>query len=365
LSIVTLLPWRVRNLADEILSASHYAVNRKRHGRAQQKGRFRILFCVPFYGYTGGAFAVLSAANLLSERCAVSFLTRPTNIMNRYVSPRVRMVDHPDGVYDFCIVESGIDDTIVSQLKQNGARIILTMHGAPAAADGTRNHGYSDEQVIRSFAGVDSIQYVSDVQAPFFDTIGAFHRRKIPNYVLAVKKTKRGRAAGLVCDTTLPHKNAEAGIAAAQLSSASHVEVWGKYKDRRSTNRIHWNGFSSNKMRIYGSFDVLVHLSRLENQPLVILEAMSAGIPCVLAPLPAYAGFRGLEGIYFAPADDTAAAAKAIDQALDCPLAVREGLIRFWEANCSPRAVLAQWLSYLEDISSPKEQGMREIALSS
>jgi len=358
------LPWRVQNLADKIISACHYYANRRANERRPAGREFKILFCVPFYGYTGGAFAVLSAANLLAESCQVSFLTKASNVMNRYVSRKVRMVDGVAEPYDFCVIESGVDGAVISRVKRDGACIILTMHGAPATADGVKNYGYSDEQIADTLKAVDSIQYVSDVQSPFFEGIAAIHRRKIPNYVLPVRKARRGRAVGLVCDTTLSHKNADAGIAAAELSSAGRIEIWGRYHNRRSTARIRWNGFSSDKARIYGSFDVLVHLSRLENQPLVILEAISAGIPCVLAPLSAYDGFRGVEGIYFAQGDDPAAVARAIDQALDCPQETRDGLVRFWDANFSPDAVLAQWLGYLKEVRKRKEQGV-QTALSS
>src|SRR5438552_6755622 len=109
------LPWRVQNLADKIISAGHYYANRMRGRRLSGS---RILFCVPFYGYTGGAFAVLSAANLLSESCEVSFLTKASNVMNRYVSPKVRMVSEVTGPYDFCVIESGVDPAIVSQVKR-------------------------------------------------------------------------------------------------------------------------------------------------------------------------------------------------------------------------------------------------------
>jgi hypothetical protein len=351
----------VRNLADKIVNAYHYRANLKANAGARPGQKPRILFCVPFYGYTGGAFAVLSAANLLAESCEVSFLTRPDNVMNRYVSPGVRMVAVPQGAYDFCVIECGIDETLVAGLKRDGARIILTMHGAPSTEDGEKNHGYSDEQLVRGLKVADSLQYVSDVQAPFVVSLSGFHSRKIPNYVLPVSKTRRCRAAGVVCDTTLPHKNADACVAGAESSSAERIEVWGKCRDRRSTGRVRWNGFSSNKAQIYNSFDVLVHLSRLENQPLVILEAMSAGIPCVLAPLPTYAGFRGVEGIYFAEGRDEVAG--KIDQALDCPQSVRDGLARYWDANYSPQAVLAQWTGYLKDVRELKEQGANALSL--
>jgi hypothetical protein len=357
------VPWRARKLIENLVSACHYFANRQANRRARpRQQKLKILFCVPFYGYTGGAFAVLSAANLLSDSCDVSFLTHASNVMNRYVSRGVRMVDTVGGPYDLCVMECGVSQAAIAQAKRSGAGIIMTMHGAPDTEDGSRNHGYSDGQIADTLQVVDSIQYVSDVQRPFLEAISGIHYRKIPNYVLPVPKTQRSRAVGLVCDTTLPHKNVDAGIAAAQLSSASRIEVWGKYQDRRSEGRIRWNGFSSDKKRIYDSFDVLVHLSRLENQPLVILEAISAGVPCVLAPLPAYDNFRGVEGIYFADGH-AGAVAEAIDRALNCPQDIRDGLVRFWNAHYSPAAVLAQWTRYLTDVRQLKEQGAEAGAL--
>jgi len=360
------LPWRVRKRIESAVSACHYFVNRGANARLRpQHDQLKILFCVPFYGYTGGAFAVLSAANLLSDNCDVSFLTRAGNVMNRYVSRGVRMVDAIAGPYDVCVMESGIEEAVIAAARRSGARIIMTMHGAPDTADGSKNHGYSDAQVVDALRAADSIQYVSDVQRPFLEAIPGLHYRGIPNYVLPVPKTRRSRAVGLVCDTTLPHKNVEAGITAAELSSASRIEVWGKYRDRQNGTRIRWNGFSSDKKRIYDSFDVLVHLSRLENQPLVILEALSAGIPCVLAPLPTYDGFRGVEGIYFADSQNAGAVAEAIDRALVCPQEVRDGLVDFWNANYSPAAVLAQWVRYLTDVRQLGRQGAEAGALAS
>ena len=100
----------------------------------ESSDKLKILICVPCYGYTGGAFAILSVTDLLSESCDVSFLTKPSNVMNKYVSREVRMVGCIAGKYDYCVIESGTDDAIVAKVERDGARIILAMHGAPSAA---------------------------------------------------------------------------------------------------------------------------------------------------------------------------------------------------------------------------------------
>jgi Glycosyl transferases group 1 len=351
-----ILPWRLSALATEAVGSYRYFRNRCANilRSSDRDGRFKLLFYVPFYGYTGGSFAVISVANLLSDVCDVSIVTKTSNVMNKYVSNKVRMVSGSAEPYDFCIVESGVGDAEIARMKRGGAHVILTMHGAPPTTDGTKNHGYSDEQVTMAMAAADSVQYVSDVQLPFFDLAPTVHRRRISNYVPQTNRAGKSLVAGIVCDTTLAHKNADACVEAAERSAATRIEVWGKYRDRRSTERVRWNGFTSDKQRIYGSFDVLVHLSRLENQPLVILEALSAGIPCVLARLPAYASLEGLSGMFFVDADDPVAVSRAIDRALDCPDEVREGLIKFWDENYSPHAVRAQWMDYFEDVRTSK-----------
>jgi glycosyltransferase involved in cell wall biosynthesis len=347
------VPWSLRKLSSDVVSGCHFLVNHwcNTLGNQGRDGKLRILFSVPFYGYTGGSFAVISAANLLSEVYDVSFLTTSSNIMNRYVSTGVRVVSTVAERYDFYVVESGIDDALIAEIKRGGGRIILTMHGAPPTVDGTKNHGYSDGRVAGTMIMADSVQYVSDVQLPFFGPFPTIHRRKIPNYVLRTNKSTKTQAIGVVCDTTLPHKNVDSCIKAAELSNAKRIEIWGKYEGRCNTELIRWNGFTSNKQRIYNSFDVLVHLSRLENQPLVILEALSAGIPCVLADLPAYVHLRGLNGVVFVDPDDRAAAVRAINKALSCSEEDRRGLIRFWEEHHSPRAILAVWGRYLKEVS--------------
>ena len=222
------VPWRIRAFGSAVASCCRYMVNRALHLAPGRPGaKPKILFCVPFYGYTGGSYAVISTANLLSTMLDVSFLTKPTNVMNRYVSPRVRMVRDIADRYDFCVVESGTDTGAVADLKRRGARVILAMHGAPPTKDGTKNHGYGDDQVAAMMQLVDSAQYISDVQLPFFEDFPALHRRKIPNFVLAVQKHRRSGAAGVVCDTTLAHKKADAAIKGAELSKASTIEVWG------------------------------------------------------------------------------------------------------------------------------------------
>jgi glycosyltransferase involved in cell wall biosynthesis len=50
---------------------------------------------------------------------------------------------------------------------------------------------------------------------------------------------------------------------------------------------------------IYNTFDVLINLSKQETFGMVVIEAMSAGLPCLLSSIPAFEQFRGCRGVRF------------------------------------------------------------------
>ncbi len=356
------LPWRLKKTASDLVGAAHFYRNRASSIARENGKKKSILFCIPFYGYTGGSFAILSTANLLAEEYDVSFLTKPTNIMNKYAGADVRMVSEITETFDYCVTESGISPDELDKIRRGGSIVILTMHGAPSLTDGTKNHGYNDQLIDWMMGQVDSVQYISDAQLPFFEG-RKVHRRRVPNFVGQVKSHAPGKAAGIVCDTTLPHKNAALSVDMASRSRAERVEVWGKSSGQADTDRVKWNGFATDKARIYGSIDVLVHLSKLECQPLVVLEAISAGIPCVLAPIPAYAHLRGLEGIHLVDLDDEDGIVAAINAGLNCDSSVREGLVGFWERHHSPRAIRDEWTRYLQQLSGLKDARAGQLAL--
>ena len=137
---------------------------------------------------------------------------------------------------------------------------------------------------------------------------------------------------------------------AAEGSIAAHVHVWGRNAGERSTGRVTWHGFSGDKAAVFNSFDVLVHLSLHENGPLVVLEAMSAGVPCVLGDQPNYDRYRGVPGIYLVGLDDAEAARRAVDEALDWCEETRAPLIAHWEAHYSPQALKSVWLEYFDEV---------------
>ena len=346
------VPWRARKLGSDVLSAAHYGtnllVNRSRlHAGGKRR---RLQFLIPFYGYTGGSFMTLSVANLLADDFLVSYRSHATNVMNKFVSRGVILTRELDDSADVCVVEGGEDFEIIDRLRQNGTRIIVTMHGLPPTPDGLTTHGYEDDHIAKVMNLSTSIQYITELQQPAVDNFGHVHHRLIRDFVWRVEKSTRTRNVGIVCDTTLKRKNIAVTLRSAELSEAERIHVWGRYESRMSTERVHWHGFGKDKNEIFGSFDVLVHLSLVETQALVVLEAMSAGIPSVIADLPVYNYLAGVEGIWMVDPHDPEATAVAINEAFNCSAAVREGLRRHWERHHSPAVIRRQWIDYIDTV---------------
>lgn len=343
------IPWRVKHAVNTLVNALHFLANRCRSARRAGIRGLKVQYCIPPYGHTGGSFAVMSVANLISESVGVRYMAGAANVMNRYAAPTVALDPEVAPDADICVIEGGEDPARIVAMRARGARIIVTMHGNPRTAV-VKNSDVDPENVARVLSLVDSAHFVAPSQTEILTGHPMLHRRLIPNFVDRVAKTRRTRNAGIVCDTRLGWKRALAALAAAEGSTAAHVHVWGRNSGERSTGRVTWHGFSADKAAVFNSFDVLVHLSLHENGPLVVLEAMSAGIACVLGDQPNYARYRGVPGIYLVGLHDAEAARLAVNEALERCEETRGPLIVHWEANYSPQALKSVWLDYFDEV---------------
>lgn len=347
------MPWRLQRLLDALVPLGRFASNQWHHraGRnAPRRGAPRVEFWIPQYGYTGGAAAVVATANLIARDYPTGFVTTPTSVLNRYLGHCVHMRRAPLAQADARIIESGASLEQIRQWRASGCRVIVTHHGFPRSNTVKHvNYGYEDSHIRQAIALASESHFISAAQARAFIEAGLESRPAsvIPNAVAAVDKRARTRNAGIVCDTRLELKNARGAVRAAESSRAEAIHVWGRHAQTYGSERVRWHGFSTDKRRMLDSFDVLVLLSYTEVQPLSVLEALSAGIPCVLSDLGCYEEFRGCPGFWFVDPDDAAQGAQAIDEALDAPETVRRQLRDLWAARYSPDAVRKKWLELL------------------
>ena len=351
------LPWKLRKPIDDAYSFSHYLIKSLAYRLTNTRNtpsQPSVEFNIPFYGFTGGSAAILTVANLISSDFSVSLVTHQTNIFNRYVSHKIKLVTKPSLDKDVYIMESGTDATLMGRLLASGRKVIISNHGfITTAVDAPRNYGYDDSKILFALSNATSAHFLSQEQA---EATMAFcpsikNVRIIPNSVNSVAQHRLNHSVGIVCDTTLPLKNVAAAIVAAEASSATSVHVWGRFRDTYASTRAIWHGFEKDKNRIYASFDVLISLSLTETQPLTILEAMSAGIPCVLNDLSCYEFLKGVPGIWFVEVGNIGQATDAINTALKAGAEIRAALINYWRDNYSPNVAKSAWLNYIHDIA--------------
>ncbi|HEX4600974.1 MAG TPA: glycosyltransferase [Gemmatimonadales bacterium] len=113
--------------------------------------------------------------------------------------------------------------------------------------------------------------------------------------------------------------------------------------------RIRWHGAMTDAARLFAAFDVFVLSSRTEGTPIVLFEAMAAGVPIVATRVGGVPDVVSAAEAKLVPADDPSALAAAIRAVQDAPATAA------WRAGAA-RARLAQdfgvapWLERYETI---------------
>lgn len=112
--------------------------------------------------------------------------------------------------------------------------------------------------------------------------------------------------------------------------------------------RVRWHGRVADARRLFPAFDVLVLSSRTEGTPLVLLEAMAAGVPIVATRVGGIPEVVSSRDALLVPPDDPAALAAAVGAVLCAPgdsAARAESARRRWEAERGLEPWLDRYLS--------------------
>lgn len=87
------------------------------------------------------------------------------------------------------------------------------------------------------------------------------------------------------------------------------------------SNRLRWHGLVPSAGRLVGAFDLLVLSSRTEGTPIVLFEAMEAGVPIVATSVGGVPDVLGPDEALLVPPDDPDRLAEAIRQVFEDPAA--------------------------------------------
>jgi glycosyltransferase involved in cell wall biosynthesis len=126
-------------------------------------------------------------------------------------------------------------------------------------------------------------------------------------------------------------------------------ELCARARERGVEHRITWHGVVPDAGRLLRAFDVLVLSSRTEGTPMVVLEAMAAGVPIVASRVGGVPDVLSSADALLVPSEDAAALATAIREVHDRPGGAR-GRADSARRRLDTEFALAPWLARYEAI---------------
>jgi len=295
---------------------------------------------------SGPTFSIPDIANALANLgYYVEFVSYPSSNYNPQISRKVKLVKTADLNSDLFIVDVSCNHEFVTMILAKGKKVITTIHGKLNSL-----HGLDTEYVKRSVSISNMARFVSPAQQESFQLpLGKFVI--IPNMAAKVLKSKFTNNIGVVGNLTNTRKNANLTVELGLKSSAKKIQLWGVGSDFICDYKsVIAHGWETNKEKIFNSFDVLVFLSSEENCPKAVVEALSAGIPCVLSDISAHRVFSECDGVRLISLNEPDAGVVAINEFLENKEALRDNIIKFWEENFSEKVFAQYWQNLIEDL---------------
>lgn len=341
------LPWRFLEAlrrASNRWAYCHHTVRTATTRSTAIPGARKINVTSGYHGLSGGAIAMANTASLLARIHQVSFLTHPTSNLNPLLDTRVRLVRDVERGAHVYISDVTFEKEKLDAERALGAKLIVCCHGLP-----TESHGLSPEYVRAALAVADKVVFVSTAQARAFD-LPPERYVIIPNATARIEKTRVTNHVGALGTLDEPRKGAAMTVAVGLKSNASRIHLWGMTRNQYRDERVVIHGWESNKSRIYDSFDVLVFFSETETFGMVVIEAMSAGVPCVLSNLTAFDEFRACPGVALVEKEDLERAHEVVNDMLRDKNMYRDRMIAHWRKNYSLEAISAKWASVIDEV---------------
>lgn len=342
------VPWRIQRATYLAYQQTLVSTSNIIHNVAQ---RPRISFYQNYHTATTGATVAIAAiANNLAEKYSVdAYVTRHSGL-SRQLNLRIRQTFSPQKLAgDIVFVDIEQENKVISELVREGRKVILTCHALP-----TILHSVPQAELKENLRIVDEIHFVSEYQKDEFilhypDITIAEKSFVIANYTRESKKSNTTGNVGIVGFLTRPEKNALPGILLGEKSNANTIECWGSDSIAGIPNpsiypKLRLNGWSDKLPQIHNSFDVLISTSKYETFGLVVAEALSAGVSCVISDIPPFRRlYSDCEGVAILSGDESVDIS-TINQMLQKSATLKASNIAFWRSHFSSSCVKEMWL---------------------
>jgi len=336
------IPWRIKNTLNNIRNGFNYYKSALTSTPAAE-----ITFYCGFHGQTGGPAAISQIARILSKRYRVEFVSYPTSNYNAILDPSIKIVSKPSVSSKLMIFDVTAGRDRVNDARRRGNPTLVTCHGFSNTL-----HGLLEAEVRSCLDAADHVHFVTQLQQDEFK-IPEDKYFIIKNIHQQVIKTKFGNNVGIIGSIHNEVKNLPRAIEIALASRASEVHVWGSEKDYKWPAAI-FHPWTNNKNNIYNSIDVLVSMSKNETFGMIVSEALSAGVPCLLSDIPAFRAFSTCKSVRIVDPDDTDTAVQYLNTLLDNKNDLRSVAVRYWQENLSEHVIERLWFSKMEELLRPK-----------
>lgn len=348
------IPWRVRLLGYRVYQQLCVALSQLYPKKPGKKFSF---YC-NYHQTTGATVAIASIANHLAEKHTVDAVVRPQSGYSRLLHLGVRQTFSATAMAgDIVFVDIEQENSVLEQLLQSGKRIVITCHAFP-----TELHGVPQPKLIKNLELCNFIHFVSAFQQEeFIRQYPALNIAAksfvIPNFTRQSQKKTTTGSIGIVGYLSRPQKNALHAIRLGERSKARTIECWGSDEIAGVQNpgdhpKLVINGWTDSPQAMHASFDVLISASLFETFGLVVSEALSAGIPCVLSDIPVFRSLYGkCKGVAILTGDDEKDIA-VINQLLTDAPTLKAEIINFWQENFSNETVKTLWFRWADSLPS-------------
>lgn len=350
------IPWRIQQSAYRAYQHSKSWLSQL---KLKKNNGLNISFYCNYQEHTTGAtVAIACIANRLSKRHNVDAVIKPYSGYSSLFNLSVKQTFSKrklQGKIIFVDIEQ--DNAAIENLLNRGKIIVLTCHAFPLHL-----HGVPQPKLIKNLTLSSSIHFVSEHQRSEFiqhyPEINISEKSfVIPNYTRQSTKQTVTSNIGIVGFLSREQKNALHGIRLAQQSNAETIQCWGSeeifgLENPSSFSKLNINGWTDNLIKMHSGFDILLSTSQFETFGLVVVEALSAGIPCALSDIPVYRElYSDCEGVIFLT-DDDEKDIQAINQLLEQSAQLKSRIIDFWQQKFSNSTVETKWFDTISKIAA-------------